>query len=83
MNGGDPCGSSSFGVGAEWPFRRVEPLREAELEDSSSGSQCNTPHENISRRWCDFLPLRSRRYLPCTSFWSLSRDFSSSWTPFA
>ena len=54
-------GSPWSGVGAEWPFRRVKTLREAELEDSSSGGACNTPQEIISTRWCDFFPLRSSR----------------------
>jgi hypothetical protein len=59
------------------------PFREAELEDSSSGGGCNTPQEIISTRWCDFLPLRRSRYLPCTRSWSLSWADSSSWAPFA
>jgi len=77
------AGSPWFGGGAEWPFRGVKPLREAELEDSSSGPACNTPQENISTRWCDFLPLRSSRKRPCSNGRSLSWEFASSWTPLA
>jgi len=80
------------GWGSEWvsvvrrwcreAFPEGKTFREAELEDSSCGCRCNTPQEIISRRWCDFFPLRSSRYLPWTRAWPLSWAFSSSWIPF-
>jgi len=67
-------------LGRRWcrAFPEGVPFREAELEDSSSRGLRNTRQEKTSTRWCDFLPLRSRRYLPCSSERSLSWSFSSS-----
>ena len=38
--------------------------------------------DEISRRWCVFLPLRRRTYRPCSRSHSVGKEFSSIVTPF-
>ncbi len=38
--------------------------------------------DEISRRWCVFLPLRRRTYRPCSRSHSAGKEFSSIVTPF-